>query len=347
MAASHPWRALWKEHCARSMPVYRVLVPDSVPHSVRAAWSARGYSTGASRQTGPMRLLRNPGETRNLIRSNLVFKGLTGAGAAGTGIAGLSTLGVSLAADAVATGGLVTTGVFAVLTGVTGGVTGTTYLRDPKRLSKKDRQKAQEARWITPATLGYVPGGRSAQDTDEQRLFHLAVTLAARIAATRSWTHPVLSDHVARVDLDSIIGTLGVRLAELCEVRIQLEEMRDSAEAGRVAAYLRRLAGAFASVADRVVSMHEYLEHLRSLDAQLIALDHSERTREMGERVLDVVARTAGDDVVDTHFRDLNLEAESHAESIQQLLGELDETADEFDDLDSRIAQAAKGLPER
>ncbi|WP_035282164.1 hypothetical protein [Brevibacterium album] len=346
MAAQHPWRALWKEHCARRVPVYRVLVPDSVPDSVLAVWDARGYPVSASRQTGAVRLLASPGEARNLIRSNILFKGLTGAGAGVTGITGLSAFGVSWITGDIATGGFVATGILAAGTGVTGGLTGSKYLRDPKRLSRADRQRARQARWITPVSLGYLGGGKKGQDTDEQRLFQLAVTIATRIAATRSWTHPVLADHVARVDLDAIIGTLGTRLVELCEVRSQLDELRDTGEADRVSAYLRRLAGAFSSIADRVVSMHEYLEHLRSLDAQLIALDHSERTREMGERVLDVVARTAGDETVEGHFRDLNLEAESHADSIRQLLGELDETAEEFDDLDSRIAQAVRQLPE-
>jgi predicted nucleic acid-binding Zn-ribbon protein len=145
---------------------------------------------------------------------------------------------------------------------------------------------------------------------------------------------------VARVDLDDMVAGVGVRLVELAQVRLELDEMRDGTEAARVNAYLGRLAEAFESVADRVMAMHEYLEHLRALDQQLIALDHSERTRAMGERVLDIVSRTAGDDTVGAQFRDLNLEAESHAESIARLLADLDHTAEEFDDLDAQIQKA-------
>lgn len=339
--ARHPWKGLWRQLCAGRLPVYRILVPDSVTDSVIRTWEARGYELPASRQATYTRLLHTPGEARNLIRSNVVFRVLTGAGAATTGIVGLSTFGISWLAGDVATGGVITTGLFAAGTGVTGAVTGTKYMRDPKRLSRKDREAARAAQWITPQTLGFVAGVKHGQDTDEQRLFHLAVMLATRIASTRAWTHPILTDHVARVDLDDMVAGIGVRLAELVQVRTELDAMRDGTEAHRVQAYLGRLAEAFESIADRVMAMHEYLEHLRALDAQLIALDHSERTREIGERVLDIVSRTAGDDSLGTQFRDLNMEAESHAESIARLLAELDETAEEFDDLDAQIQKAS------
>ncbi|MGO1399356.1 MAG: hypothetical protein ACTHVO_13265 [Brevibacterium yomogidense] len=340
--ARHPWKKLWREQCAGRMPAYRILVPDSVTDLVLRAWEARGYALPASRQTNPARVLGTPGETRNLIRSNVLFRALTGAGAATTGVVGLGTFGVSWLAGDPFAGGIAATGLLAAGTGATGAVTGTKYLRDPKRLSRKDREVARSARWITPTALGFVPGVKNAQDTDEQRLFHLAVTLATRIAATRAWTHPILADHVARVDLDEMVASVGVRLVELVTVRTELDAMSSGTEAVRVKAYLSRLAEAFESIADRVLSMHEYLEHLRALDAQLIALDHSERTREVGERVLDIVSRTAGDESIGAQFRDLNMEAESHAESIAKLLEELDETADDFDDLDSQIAKAAQ-----
>lgn len=339
--ARHPWKGLWRQLCAGRLPVYRILVPDSVTDSVIRTWEARGYELPASRQATYSRLLHTPGEARNLIRSNVVFRVLTGAGAATTGIFGLSTFGISWLTGDVATGGVITTGLFAAGTGVTGAVTGTKYMRDPKRLSRKDRESARAARWITPQTLGFVAGVKHGQDTDEQRLFHLSVMVATRIASTRAWTHPILTDHVARVDLDDMVAGIGVRLAELVQVRTELDAMRDGTEANRVQAYLGRLAEAFESIADRVTAMHEYLEHLRALDAQLIALDHSERTREIGERVLDIVSRTAGDDTLGAQFRDLNMEAESHAESIARLLAELDETAEEFDDLDAQIQRAS------
>jgi hypothetical protein len=312
-----------------------------VNDSVLRAWEARGYEFPASRQgTMKVRQLSAPGESRNLFRSSMYFRGLTGAGVATTGTVGAGTLGISALIGDLFAAGAVTTGALAVATGITGAVTGRRYLKDPKRLTRKDRESARGARWITPQSLGFVPGVKNGQDTDEQRLFHLAVMLATRIAATRAWTHPVLADHVARVDLDDMVAGVGVRLVELAQVRLELDEMRDGTEAARVNAYLGRLAEAFESVADRVMAMHEYLEHLRALDQQLIALDHSERTRAMGERVLDIVSRTAGDDTVGAQFRDLNLEAESHAESIARLLADLDHTAEEFDDLDAQIQKA-------
>lgn len=343
--ARHPWKGLWRQLCAGRMPAYRVLVPDSVPDSVRETWAARGYDFPASRQAqrgrNPARQLGSgAGETRNLIRSNVLFRTLTGGGIATTGAVGLGTLGISALAGDFFVTGAVATGVFAVGTGVTGGVTGNRYRKDPKRLTRKDRASVRGARWITPQSLGFVPGLKNGQDTDEQRLFHLAVELATRIASTRAWTHPVLTDHVARVDLDDMVAGVGVRLIELVQVRLELDEMRAGTEGPRVEAYLARLAEAFASMADRVMAMHEYLEHLRALDAQLIALDHSERTREMGERVLDIVSRTADDETIGAQFRDLNLEAESHAEAIARLLADLDHTAEEFDDLDAQLQQA-------
>ena len=339
--ARHPWHRLWRQMCSGRLPSYRVLVPDSVTDSVQRVWEARGYDFPASRQGSTVvRHLSAPAESRNLFKSSMYFRGLTGGGIVTTGAVGAGTLGISALVGDLFTAGAVTTGVLAAATGVTGAVTGRRYLKDPKRLSKKDRASARSARWITPQSLGFVPGIKNGQDTDEQRLFHLAVTLATRIASTRAWTHPVLADHVARVDLDETVASVGVRLIELVQVRVELDAMRDGTEAARVNAYLTRLAEAFESVADRVMAMHEYLEHLRALDEQLIALDHSERTREMGERVLDIVSRTAGDDTIGAQFRDLNLEAESHAESIARLLADLDHTAEEFDDLDAQIQRA-------
>ena len=339
--ARHSWHRLWRQMCSTRLPSYRVLVPDSVSDSVLRAWEARGYEFPASRQgTTKVRQLSAPGESRNLFRSSMYFRGLTGAGVATTGTVGVGTLGISALIGDLFTTGAVTTGALAVATGITGAVTGRRYLKDPKRLTRRDRESARGARWITPQSLGFVPGVKNGQDTDEQRLFHLAVMLATRIAATRAWTHPVLADHVARVDLDDMVAGVGVRLVELAQVRLELDEMRDGTGSARVNAYLTRLAEAFESVADRVMAMHEYLEHLRALDQQLIALDHSERTRAMGERVLDIVSRTAGDDTVGAQFRDLNLEAESHAESIARLLADLDHTAEEFDDLDAQIQKA-------
>ncbi|WP_349827481.1 hypothetical protein [Brevibacterium litoralis] len=336
------WRKLWKSEVGKTDPIYRVLVPDSVPPSVRQVWRARGYRFGAG---DPGAALVHAGMRRNVIPSNAAFQFSRGATTVATSSALIPTGLVWLIDGTLAAGGVITGGIFAVLGG---GLTLRTWLttrRDPKRLRPEQKQHAAAARWISPAELGYV-AGKGGQDTDEQRLFHLAVVIARRITQTRAWTHPVLEGHVSRVDLDHAVGSIGSRLQELVELRAELEAVREPVTAKRVDAYLAKLAKAFSSIASRVVSMHEYYEHLLDLDRQITVLENTERSKQLGDRVLDVLARTADDDDADWTFRELNIDADSHADVIRGLLSELEETAGEFDDfdpaddLDRRLAEA-------
>lgn len=338
------WKSLWKSECGKAAPIYRVLVPESVSDDVRRAWDARGYRYTAG---APSAIMLTGGMNRNLFRSSVVFKGGTAAGTAVT--AGFAAPGglalVSGFADAAMTfGGL--GAATALGTGIFAAVTGPRYLRDPKRLSRKARRKVTGARWITPSSLGYVAGRKEGRDTDEQRLFHLAVMIARKIVRTRAWTHPILKDHVSRVDLDHAVASIGVRLEELVALREEIEGIRDAGTAKSVETYLSKLAVAFTSMARRVESMHDYYERLLALDEQLLLLHNSERSRELGDRVLDVLSRTAADDSADWQFRELRIDAESQSSIISGLVAELDETADDFDDFDSRLAAAQKSVDE-
>nr|WP_209044174.1 hypothetical protein [Brevibacterium marinum] len=335
---------MWKSECGKSIPIYRVLVPESVNQGVIRAWNARGYRYTAG---APSAIMLTGGMRRNFFRSSVLFKGGTGAGAAVT--AGFAAPGglalLSGFADAALTFGAFG-GVTAVGTGVFAAVTGPKYLRDPKRLSRKNRRKVGQAQWITPVALGFLPGRKEGRDTDEQRLFHLAVTIARKIVRTRAWTHPILRDHVSRVDLDHAVASIGVRLTELVKLREEIESIRDAGTEKSVETYLSKLALAFTSMADRVLSMHEYYERLTELDQQLMLLHNSERSRELGDRVLDVLSRTAADDSADWQFRELRIDAESQSSVISGLVAELEQTADDFDDFDSRLAAAQETLDE-
>ena len=58
-----------------------------------------------------------------------------------------------------------------------------------------------------------------------------------------------------------------------------------------------------------------------------------------------MLSRTVNDDTAQKQFSDLNLEAESHADAIRGMLGELEESVEEFDnfdDLDRKLAQAER-----
>lgn len=338
------WKSLWKRECGKTAPIYRVLVPESVNDDVMRAWNARGYRYTAG---APSAIMLTGGMGRNFFRSSVLFKGGTAAGTAVTagfaapgGIALLSGFG-----DAALTfGGM--GAATAVGTGIFAAVTGPKYLRDPKRLSRKNRSTATGARWITPASLGYVAGRKDGRDTDEQRLFHLAVMIARKIVRTRAWTHPILRDHVSRVDLDHAVASVGIRLQELVSLREEIEGIRDAGTAKSVETYLQKLAVAFTSMAHRVESMYEYYERLLELDEQLMLLHNSERSRELGDRVLDVLSRTAADDSADWQFRELRIDAESQSSIISGLVAELDETADDFDDFDTRLAAAQKSIDE-
>ncbi|WP_242783031.1 hypothetical protein [Brevibacterium sp. ZH18] len=339
---SQTWKSLWKSECGKSVPIYRILVPESVNQSIMRAWNARGYHYTAG---SPSAIMLTGGMRRNLFRSSVLFKGGTAAGtvvtagfAAPGGLALLSGFG-----DAALTfGGL--GGITALGTGVFAAVMGPKYLRDPKRLSRKNRREVGQAQWITPASLGFLTGRKDGRDTDEQRLFHLAVTIARKIVRTRAWTHPILKEHVSRVDLDHAVASIGVRLAELVRLREEIESIRDAGTAKSVETYLSKLAVAFNSMANRVLSMHEYYEHLIELDQQLMLLHNSERSRELGDRVLDVLSRTAADESADWQFRELRIDAESQSAIISGLVAELDQTADDFDDFDSRLTAAQESI---
>lgn len=336
------WRELWKQECRGHVPRYRVLVPGSVPESVIDVWKARGYdltSSDLSQQVFPQRY------SRNLIRSKFVFATTTGAGVATTGFFGSTALIALAFADTVAiatTSAL--TGIAAVATAGVGIFTGGRFLRDPKRLTGKQLKRAPHVRWVTPLDLGYLPGV-NGRDTDEQRLFHLAVTISQAIVGTRAWTHPALESHVSRVDLDYAVASIGERLRELYELRQKLDSIRQPHLDARIDVYQRNLAKAFASLARRVESMYGYLEQLRTLSVQLVQLDSTEESRELGDQVLDVLSRTVNDDTAQKQFSDLNLEAESHADAIRGMLGDLEESVEEFesfDDLDRKLAQAER-----
>src|SRR5699024_11626766 len=100
---------------------------------------------------------------------------------------------------------------------------------------------------------------------------------------------------------------------------------------------LTNLAVAYMSMDSREYYMHEYYERLTELDQQLVLLANSERSRELGDRVLDVLSRTAADDSADWQFRELRIDAESQSSVISGLLDELDQTADDFEDRKSVV----------
>lgn len=336
------WKALWKSECGKSLPIYRVLVPESVNEEITSAWNARGYRYGAG---APSAIMLTGGMRRNFFRSSVLFKGGTITGSAVTAgfaaPAGL-TLMSGFADAAIAFGAM--GGLALVGTGVFASALGPKYFKDPRRLSRKNRAKAAQAQWITPADLGFITGRKDGRDTDEQRLFHLAVTISRKIVRTRAWTHPILRDHVSRVDLDHTVASIGVRLVELVKLREELEEIKDERTSRTVDAYLSKLAVAFSSMAQRVLSMDDYYQRLLDLDEQLILLHNSERSKELGDRVLDVLSRTAADDSADWQFRELRIDAESQAEVISGLVAELDQTADTFDDFDNRLAAAQQSM---
>lgn len=356
--ASISWKSLWERSCAGTLPTYRILVPESVPENVRTVWRARSYRVDA---TEPGTQLVTAGMSRNLIRSRVAFAATTAAGAAATGIAALPTALISVF-DSVPEGGVITTGIIAAISAAGAGYTGWKYRRDPRRLDRRAKASASTAEWITPERLGWIPGLTQGQDTDEQRLFHLSVVTAQRIARTRAWTHPIMQDHVSQVDLDHAVASIGRRLVELVEIRAELEQMRqtnisagdgepaDPSTDRQIVAYLRQLTRAFSSMVDRVLALHAYYERLRTLDQQLLMLDQTERSREIGSRVLDVISRTADDENAEWRLQELNIEAEAHAESISELLRELALTAEGFDDLDeldAKIARAQKQVGEQ
>lgn len=318
------WRKLWERELGSTVPSYRFLVADSVSESVTRAWKARGYelasTSGSTKALGPLM-------HRNVLASRAVFIGTTTVGGIVTGGLAFLTGVASLIVGDLVDPGVIITGLSAAGTLGTSGYTGARYLRDPKRLNKKALEDSQNAMWLTPQALGYSFG---RQDTDEQRLFHLTVHIAQQISRTPAWNDPVLEDHVSHIDLDHAVSTIGVRLQEIYLLRSELESLRDKRTAPQIDAYQEQLAAAFRSIADRVTAMHDYLGGLGRLSVKLGELQRSEQSREIGERVLDVVARTAADDAALTNLEHLGLAADSHVESIQQLLGELESSAAEF-----------------
>ncbi|RAA72748.1 hypothetical protein DN468_26985, partial [Burkholderia multivorans] len=72
---------MWKSECGRTVPIYRVLVPESVNDEILEAWKARGYRYTAG---SPSAIMVTPGMRRNFFRTSATFKGGTAAGTAVT-----------------------------------------------------------------------------------------------------------------------------------------------------------------------------------------------------------------------------------------------------------------------
>ncbi|MCQ9367554.1 hypothetical protein NQ036_04725 [Brevibacterium sp. 91QC2O2] len=357
--AKRSWRTLWRNECGGLRPDYRILVPDSVSPGVIDAWRARGYRVSAApnskggalalpgvaavpvKDLGTFWPVDRPGMRRNLLKSNAAYRFTETAGAVATGATAIPATVSTLATDQFAAGGFLATGIVAAVSLAAAGYTGVKYHRDPKRLRNKDKKSAAGARWITPEMLGYT-GGRGGQDTDEQRLFQVTCRIARKIAATTAWTHPLLTDHVAKVDLDHAVASIGQRLVELYRLRAELERVREPQLADQIDAYQDQLATAFNSLSGRVLAMSDYLLQLQELDVQLRLLEHSETAGRLGERVLDVLARTAADEDADWRFRELGVETQAHAEAIHGMLTHLDVTAGRFDDIDRQLDESRK-----
>lgn len=326
---SRRWKPLYLRHAQQQIPVYRILVPQSVPDSVRERWRARGLnlSAGAAHSYVPRRML-----SRNLTRRGVIFHGTVATGVGTTGVVGLGAGGLVGVGAIDALGAVATSGTVAGIATVLVGVTGLRHLRDPKRLRASEREAAAGATWITPASFGYSWSKRGVVNPEEQQLFQTLVAISRKIVATRSWTHPLMQGDSSRLDLDHVVGTIGVRLAEIGSLRSDLLASRDADTAPRVDRYLAKLDEVFASLAGRVADIDEYLQRLGRLDLKLGALEHEEQSRVLGDRVLDVLARTADDDAAQWELQDLHLMADSHAEAISQLIGELRTSADALDD---------------
>ncbi|WGW12996.1 hypothetical protein LWF01_04270 [Saxibacter everestensis] len=319
------WKQLHRVEVGTDRPAYRVLDLASVPAVVRERWSARKVplKPGTAMRFYPQQLLG-----RNFIRSGVVATGVGGTAVAAdvaTAAVVFPSNWIGLIGDG--TAGIVFGTVFAV-GGVGASIAGLRYWRDPRRLRKADRAAAQKAVWITPADLGFRRMHGIARSTDEERLFHLSVRIAERIAATNSWKSPLLDSHPARLDLDENVGQIGRRLLEIRRLRTELETSRSPATQPVVEEHVRSLDAAFASLAARVVTMHDYLEQLRELDGRLWQLEQIERANSLSDRVLDVMAATAGDEHADEQLRELKSDTEVNAETVDAILSDLAVTVD-------------------
>ena len=323
------WRDLWEQMCGMKTPRYTILVPYSVPPSVTSAWKARGYPLAVGK-SAPMSAKRTKAVTTNkFLSTNIAFKATTYTGASLTGLTGLSALG-SLATTAHPESGLITAGIFASLTALSAGITGRKYAKDPRRLSKSDKKAAQSARWITPSKLGYSRGFGGTTDSDEQRLFHLAVVIAMKIVTTTAWHHPLTENQATRVDLEHAVATMGVRLCDVYHLRHELEQLQSVQANEQINDYLANIGTAFNAVAEQVLRLYEYYQRLLAVEQQLLLLEHSERSQAIGDKVQSLLAETSGD-VDPVSLGHLNMEAEAQAEAISRMINDLGSHASEID----------------
>lgn len=325
--APRNWRDMHRAEVGTARPTYQILDVGSAPESVRRRWEARRVrmQAGTPGRQYPQGLL-----SRNVIAS--------GAWASGFGMATVlaevgsavvlvpsSLLGLMPAAGAGATlGGI------AVVGGTATAVTGWRYVRDPKRLRRRERAAARKAMWITPAALGYRRTKGFGRTTDEERLFHLAVRTGERIVATNAWRSTLLDGHRVRLDLDENLSQIGRRLVQIRTLRDEMIAADGAETRHTISGYRESLDHAFESIAGRVVALHGYLDQLRELDDRLARLAQVERAESMSDRVLDVLAATATDETAAEQIAELGTQAVDSAEAVETMLGELADTVNTF-----------------
>lgn len=325
--APRNWRDLYRADIGMSRPTYQILDVGSAPESVRRRWEARRIrmQAGTPGRPYPASLL-----SRNMIASGAWVSGFGAAtilAEAGSAIVLVPSSWLGLLPMA---GAGTTLGGIAVVGGTATAVTGWRYVRDPKRLRRRERAAARKAMWITPAALGYGRTKGFSRTTDEERLFRLAVHTGERIVATNAWRSSLLDGHRVRLDLDENLSQIGRRLVQIHTLRREMAGADGAATRQTIAGYRESLDDAFDSIAARVVALHGYLDQLRELDDSLARLAQVEHAGSLSDRVLDVMAATAADETAAEQIAELRTQAVDSAGAVESMLGELAETVTAF-----------------
>lgn len=325
--APRDWRDLYRADIGMSRPTYQILDVGSAPDSVRRRWEARRVrmQAGTPGRPYPPSLL-----SRNVIASGAWTSGFGAATVLAEVGSAVVLLPSSLLGLMPMAGAGATLGGIAVVGGTATAAAGWRYVRDPKRLRRRERAAARKAMWITPAALGYRRTKGFGRTTDEERLFRLAVQTGERIVATNAWRSSLLDGHRVRLDLDENLSQIGRRLAQIHTLRGEMAAADGAATRQTITGYRESLDHAFASIAGRVVALHGYLDQLLELDDGLARLAQVERAGSLSDRVLDVMAATATDDSAAEQIAELGTQAVDSAQAVESMLDELAETVSTF-----------------
>ncbi|MEV8098841.1 hypothetical protein [Kitasatospora sp. NPDC085879] len=194
------------------------------------------------------------------------------------------------------------------------------------RAARPNAQEVADAKAIGAAAGRYVlPGGLSDEAVE---LLYRAQRATARVLATAVHCDGLLDDQRNQVVLPAQVWELAQHLAEHSDLAGRQPEQ---AAGGRVVPLLKAhraaLAASLAGLERRVTVLEDYAEQAVLADRRYVELQQVEQLERSGAGVLDLLARTAADDLAVAEVEGMTVQAAVLAEAFTTALQQAKDAA--------------------